>query len=66
MIPTLAAFLLLLLIVAIVLFDWGGWGQLIFTLLFIPSFLLPSMWIVIFASTVTFIFLQKDVKTDDK
>lgn len=45
--------------------EWEYIGKIIFALIFGPALLLPSMWIVIFASTVTFIFLQK-VVTDGK
>lgn len=39
--------------------EWEYIGKIIFALIFVPFLLLPSMWIIIFASTVTFIFLQK-------
>lgn len=51
--------------IAFIAVEWNYLGKIIFALIFGPALLLPSMWIVIFASTVTFIFLQK-VVTDGK
>ena len=51
--------------VAFIAVEWNYIGKIIFALIFGPALLLPSMWIVIFASTFTFIFLQK-VVTDGK
>lgn len=47
--------------IAFIAVKWNYLGKIIFALIFGPALLLPSMWIVIFASTVTFIFLQKVV-----
>lgn len=47
--------------IAFIAVEWNYLGKIIFALIFGPTLLLPSMWIVIFASTVTFIFLQKVV-----
>lgn len=47
--------------IAFIAVEWNYLGKIIFALIFGPALLLPSMWIVIFASTVTFIFLQKVV-----
>lgn len=45
--------------VAFIAVEWNYIGKIIFALIFGPALLLPSMWIVIFAATITFIFLQK-------
>lgn len=62
----LIAFLLVILFFAFIAVEWDYIGKIIFALLFGSSFLLPSMWIVIFASAVTLIFLQKVVEADEK
>ena len=45
--------------VAFIAVEWNYIGKIIFALIFVPFLLLPSMWIVIFVATITFIFLQK-------
>lgn len=45
--------------IAFIAVEWEYMGKIIFALLFDPSLLLPSMWIVIFSSIVTFIFFAK-------
>lgn len=52
--------------VAFITVEWEYIGKIIFALIFGPPLLLPSMWIVIFVATITFIFLQKVVEVDDK
>ena len=52
--------------IAFIVVEWNYLGKIIFALIFGPSLLLPSMWIVIFVVTITFIFLQKIVEADDK
>lgn len=52
--------------IAFIAVEWNYLGKIIFALIFGPSLLLPSMWIVIFVATITFIFLQKIAETDDK
>ena len=59
MIQALVIVLILAGFVAFIAVEWNYLGKIIFALIFVPFLLLPSMWIVIFASTVTFIFLQK-------
>ena len=45
--------------IAFIAVEWNYLGKIIFALIFVPFLLLPSMWIVIFVATITFIFLQK-------
>ena len=47
--------------IAFIAVEWNYIGKIIFALIFVPFLLLPSMWIVIFVATITFIFLQKVV-----
>lgn len=65
MIQALVIVLILAGFVAFIAVEWNYLGKIIFALIFVPFLLLPSMWIVIFASTVTFIFLQKVAETDE-
>lgn len=45
--------------IAFVAIEWEYIGKIIFALIFVPFLLLPSMWIIIFVTTITFIFLQR-------
>ena len=65
MIQALVIVLILAGFVAFIVVEWNYLGKIIFALIFVPFLLLPSMWIVIFVATITFIFLQK-VVTDGK
>ena len=52
--------------IAFIAVEWNYLGKIIFALIFVPFLLFPSMWIVIFVATITFIFLKKVVEVDDK
>ncbi|MGN8884241.1 hypothetical protein [Ligilactobacillus salivarius] len=58
-VQTLIAVSILAGFIAFIAVEWEYMGKIIFALIFGPALLLPSMWIVIFASTVTFIFFAK-------
>ena len=48
--------------IAFIAVEWNYLGKIIFALIFGPSLLLPSMWIVIFVATITFIFCKRLLK----
>ena len=58
-VQTLIVVSILAVFVAFIAVEWNYIGKIIFALIFGPALLLPSMWIVIFVATITFIFLQK-------